>query len=103
MNSVKTVVRAFFCSKIKNGCEIIIVYCFQERIARYVSMIPFISDSAAFPDLCDIWATSEVSINGDLLFARLHNLFCSFQKPTALHLGIGPLLMLHLFYGTCCH
>ena len=33
---------------------------FQERIARYVSMIPFISDSAAFPDLCDIWATSEV-------------------------------------------
>lgn len=33
---------------------------FQERIARYVSMIPFLSDSAAFPDLCDIWATSEV-------------------------------------------
>lgn len=31
----------------------------MERIARYVSMIPFISDSAAFPDLCDIWATSE--------------------------------------------
>ena len=49
-----------------NQCEIIIVYCFQERIARYVSMIPFISDSAAFPDLCDIWATSEVSCNGAL-------------------------------------
>lgn len=31
----------------------------MERIARYVSMIPFISDSAAFPDICDIWATSE--------------------------------------------
>lgn len=31
----------------------------MERIARYVSMIPFLSDSAAFPDLCDIWATSE--------------------------------------------
>ena len=38
-----------------------------------------------------------------MLFARLLNLFCSFQKPTALHLGIGPLLMLHLFYGTRCH
>lgn len=38
-----------------------------------------------------------------MLFARLHNLFCSFQKSTALHLGIGPLLMLHLFYGTRCH
>ena len=23
-------------------------------------MIPFVSDSAAFPDLCDIWSTSEV-------------------------------------------
>lgn len=34
--------------------------CFQERIARFVSMIPFVSDSAAFPDLCDIWSTSEV-------------------------------------------
>ncbi|KAJ7389194.1 Coiled-coil and C2 domain-containing protein 2A, partial [Desmophyllum pertusum] len=31
----------------------------MERIARYVAMVPFISDSAAFPDLCDIWATSE--------------------------------------------
>ena len=38
-----------------------------------------------------------------MLFVRLHNLFCSFQKSTALHLGIGPLLMLHLFYGTRCH
>lgn len=31
----------------------------MERIARFVSMIPFVSDSAAFPDLCDIWSTSE--------------------------------------------
>lgn len=35
-------------------------FVFQERIARFVSMIPFVSDSAAFPDLCDIWSTSEV-------------------------------------------
>ena len=38
-----------------------------------------------------------------ILFVRLHNLFCSFQNSTALHLGIGPLLMLHLFYRTRCH
>ena len=38
-----------------------------------------------------------------MLFVRLHILFCLFQKSTALHLGIGPLLMLHLFYGTRCH
>ena len=36
-------------------------------------------------------------------FARLHNLSCSFLKSTALPLGIGPLLMLHLFYRTRCH
>ena len=38
-----------------------------------------------------------------MVFVRLQNLFCSFQKSTALHLRIGPLLMLHLFNGTRCH
>jgi len=38
-----------------------------------------------------------------ILFARLYNLFCSFQKSAVLHLGNAPLLMLHLFYGTRCH
>ena len=38
-----------------------------------------------------------------MLFCRLPNVFCSFQKATALHLGIMPLLMLHLFYGPFCH
>ncbi|EDO29032.1 predicted protein [Nematostella vectensis] len=31
----------------------------RELLARYVSLVPYVSDSAAFPDLCDIWATSE--------------------------------------------
>ncbi|XP_048583350.1 coiled-coil and C2 domain-containing protein 2A isoform X3 [Nematostella vectensis] len=31
----------------------------MELLARYVSLVPYVSDSAAFPDLCDIWATSE--------------------------------------------
>ena len=38
-----------------------------------------------------------------MLFVHLQNLFCSFQKSTVLHLGIGPLLVLHLFYGIRCH
>ena len=29
-----------------------------------------------------------------MLFARLRNLFCSFQKPTALHLGIDSIIVL---------
>ena len=28
-------------------------------VARFVSLIPYIADSAQFPDLCDIWATSD--------------------------------------------
>ncbi|XP_031567301.1 coiled-coil and C2 domain-containing protein 2A-like [Actinia tenebrosa] len=31
----------------------------MELLARYVSLVPYVSDSAAFPDLCDIWATSD--------------------------------------------
>ena len=38
-----------------------------------------------------------------MFFACLHNLSCSFLKSTALISGIGPLLMLHVFYGSRCH
>ena len=38
-----------------------------------------------------------------VLFARLLNLFCLFLKLTVLHYEIGPLLILHLFYGFRCH
>ena len=31
-------------------------------LARYVSMIPYIADSVRFPDLCDIWTASDVSV-----------------------------------------
>ncbi|XP_013408980.1 coiled-coil and C2 domain-containing protein 2A-like isoform X3 [Lingula anatina] len=30
-----------------------------ELVARYVSMIPFVSDSVVFPGLCDIWSTCD--------------------------------------------
>ncbi|XP_050400906.2 coiled-coil and C2 domain-containing protein 2A [Patella vulgata] len=30
-----------------------------ERVAHYVSMIPFVSDSAVFHGLCDIWSTCD--------------------------------------------
>lgn len=31
----------------------------MELASRYVSLIPYISDSVAFPDLCDLWSTSD--------------------------------------------
>ena len=52
------------------------------------------------PTLKIFYAWNQLLI---MLFVRLHNLFCPFQKSTALYLGTGPLLMLHLFYGTRCH
>jgi len=33
----------------------------MKLLARYVSLIPYIADSVQFPDLCDIWTTSDVS------------------------------------------
>ena len=32
----------------------------MKLLSRFVSLIPYISDSVQFPDLCDIWATSDV-------------------------------------------
>ena len=40
----------------------------MKLLARYVSMIPYIADSVQFPDLCDIWTASDVSLT-----AKLHN------------------------------
>ena len=37
---------------------------FQEAVARYVSMIPSVSDSVVFPGMCDIWSTCDVSLRG---------------------------------------
>ena len=33
----------------------------QERLARFVSLIPYLPDTRAFMGVCDIWASSEVS------------------------------------------
>ncbi|XP_038057381.1 coiled-coil and C2 domain-containing protein 2A-like isoform X2 [Patiria miniata] len=30
-----------------------------ERVARFVSLIPFVSDSVVYPGLCDIWSTCD--------------------------------------------
>ena len=47
----------------------------MKLLARYVSLVPYISDSVQFPDLCDIWTTSDVShylwIECDLYFIHL--------------------------------
>lgn len=35
---------------------------FQKLLARYVSLIPHVSDAVVFPGLCDIWSTCDVGI-----------------------------------------
>lgn len=35
----------------------------MKLLARFVSLIPYIPDSVQFPDLCDIWTTSDVSFS----------------------------------------
>ena len=52
------------------------------------------------PTLKIFYPWNQLSI---MLFVHLENRFCSLQKSTAPHLGIGPLPVLHLFYGTDCH
>ena len=42
--------------------DVIFVWVLQEVVARYVSMIPSVSDSVVFPGLCDIWSTCDVSL-----------------------------------------
>lgn len=46
-------------------------------------MIPFISDSAAFPDICDIWATSEVSMKVLLGVTPIRPLEIDARRPRA--------------------
>ena len=53
-------------------------------LARYVSMIPYIADSVQFPDLCDIWTASDVSIS---LFSDLNLLI--FLVPAFIYIYLA--------------
>eukprot|EP00795_Rhopilema_esculentum_P004896 gene4896-21228_t len=63
-------------------------------LARYVSLIPYIPDSVQFPDLCDIWTTSEQFLSmlaGDEEehAVLLCNFFLSMGKKAWVVLGNG--------------
>uniref|UniRef100_X1Z7B6 C2 domain-containing protein n=1 Tax=Capitella teleta TaxID=283909 RepID=X1Z7B6_CAPTE len=63
-----------------------------ELVARYVSMIPFVSDSVVFPGLCDIWSTCDQflqMLQGDEEehAVLLTNYFLSMGKTAFLLLG----------------
>jgi hypothetical protein len=39
------------------------IYFFEKsNVARFVSMIPFVTDSLIFPGICDVWSTCDVRI-----------------------------------------
>ena len=39
----------------------------QERLAHYVSLIPFLPDAITFSGACDIWTTSDVRVQSQVL------------------------------------
>ncbi|CAM1295274.1 CC2D2A (predicted) [Pycnogonum litorale] len=65
-----------------------------ERVARFVSLIPSISDSVLFPGLCDLWSTSDqflrmLSGDEEEHAVLLVNYFLSMNKQAWLLLGIA--------------
>eukprot|EP00058_Branchiostoma_floridae_P024122 XP_002609612.1 hypothetical protein BRAFLDRAFT_87833 [Branchiostoma floridae] len=59
----------------------------SERVARFVSLIPFISDSTLFAGICDIWSTCDESNSDYLLwnpssgeFFQQHDPYCPMQS-----------------------
>ncbi|CAF1152394.1 unnamed protein product [Didymodactylos carnosus] len=73
----------------------------SQRVARFVSMIPFLSDSIAFPGICDIWETSaqflQTMAGDDEEHAvLLNNYFTSLNKRAWIALGKS------IYSGPCC-
>ncbi|XP_064626685.1 coiled-coil and C2 domain-containing protein 2A-like isoform X3 [Lineus longissimus] len=63
-----------------------------EEVARYVSMIPFVSDSVIFPGICDIWSTCDqfmrmLAGDEEEHAVLLTNYFMSMDKKVWLVLG----------------
>lgn len=46
--------------ELRSGWVFFVVF-FQELVARYVALIPFLPDSVSFAGICDLWCTSDVS------------------------------------------
>ena len=66
--------------------NLVVIFLFQENVARYVSMIPYVSDSVTFPGMCDIWSTCDVScvlIDVNNFLVKLSKL-CLFWSPSSL-------------------
>ena len=55
----------------------------QERLARFVSLIPYLPDTRAFMGVCDIWASSEVSTQWVVVCVPL-----SVRTPLPLSCGV---------------
>ena len=69
--------------------ELMTIICLQELVARFVSMIPFVSDSVVFPGLCDIWSTCDVSF-----LSLFPPLFCTqLRRATLTHGYFGRIVL----------
>ena len=63
-SSQMTLWRTYYCYVL--SVMLAVVGICQEMIARYVSLIPCLSDSVVFPGLCDIWSSCSVSLSSHL-------------------------------------
>ncbi|CAF3271321.1 unnamed protein product [Rotaria socialis] len=65
-----------------------------QRLARFVSLIPFLADAITFPGICDIWETSDQFLrtmagDDEEHAVLLNNYFLSLNRKTWIALGIS--------------
>ncbi|CAF4464452.1 unnamed protein product [Rotaria sp. Silwood2] len=72
-----------------------------QQLARFVSLIPFLSDTVIFPGLCDIWETSDqflhtMSGDDEEHAVLLNNYFLTLNKNSWIAIGVS------IYSGPCC-
>ncbi|CAF0892399.1 unnamed protein product [Rotaria sp. Silwood1] len=72
-----------------------------QQLARFVSLIPFLSDTVIFPGLCDIWETSDqflrtMSGDDEEHAVLLNNYFLTLNKNSWIAMGVS------IYSGPCC-
>ncbi|CAF0923544.1 unnamed protein product [Adineta steineri] len=72
-----------------------------QRLARFVSLIPFLSDTVTFPGICDIWETSDQFLrtmagDDEEHAVLLNNYFLTLNKKSWVAMGVS------IYSGPCC-
>ncbi|CAF0723059.1 unnamed protein product [Adineta ricciae] len=73
----------------------------QQRLARFVSLIPFLADTITFPGICDIWETSDQFLrtmagDDEEHAVLLNNYFLRLNRKSWIAMGVS------IYSGPCC-